>query len=94
MSEIRLTGRLICADSDEARIVLDHLPVHVALTRAETGCLSFDVSQTTDPLVWQVDELFENEAAFTAHQNRVADSDWGRATAGITRRYSIDGLRD
>lgn len=92
MSIVHLTGRLICRGAAEARIVAEHLPRHVELTRAEPGCISFEVTPTTDPLVWQVEERFEDEAVFRAHQARVAASDWGRATVGIERRYSIDGL--
>lgn len=47
---------------------------------------------TDDPLVWRVEERFEYELAFRAHQERVARSEWGRMTAGIERRYSMDGL--
>ena len=36
--------------------------------------------------------LFQDAAAFTAHQQRVAGSEWGRATAGIERRYEIEGI--
>ncbi len=68
-----------------------HLPAHLALTRAEPGCLAFDVDPTDDPLVWRVEERFADEAAFDAHQRRVAASAWGTATAGIDRRYEIRG---
>ena len=43
--------------------------------------------------MWQVEESFEHEAAFEAHQKRVASSEWGQATAGIERRYSVIGLQ-
>jgi quinol monooxygenase YgiN len=92
MRVVRLTGQLRCKDLEETRLVVDHLPEHVALTRAEPGCVSFHVARTLDPLVWHVDECFEDEAAFRAHQARVATSDWGRRTAGIERRYSIQGM--
>jgi quinol monooxygenase YgiN len=92
MVEVRLTGELRCADADEARLVAEHLPAHVALTRAEPGCLSFEVTPTADPLVWTVAERFADEHAFRAHQARVAASEWGRRTAGIERRYSVEGL--
>ena len=91
MSAVSLTGLLICDSPERARIVVEHLPLHVELTRAEPGCLSFEVAQTEDPLVWQVDELFQDAASFAAHQQRVAASEWGRATAGIERRYEVDG---
>jgi hypothetical protein len=36
-----------------------------------------------------------DEAAFDAHQRRVASSDWGAATIGIERHYTVRGrLRD
>lgn len=82
----------MCRDNDDIAAVVQHLARHVALTLAEVGCLSFRVSPTDDPLVWQVDELFRDAAAFRAHQDRVAASEWGCATVGIERRYKIDGL--
>ncbi|WP_440713730.1 putative quinol monooxygenase [Gordonia sp. FQ] len=84
-----LTGRLICTDAEQRDIVLRHLPRHVELTRAEPGCLLFDVEQTADPLVWQVREEFADSGAFEAHQRRVASSAWGRATLGIRRDYTV-----
>ncbi|MGO1410237.1 MULTISPECIES: putative quinol monooxygenase [unclassified Microbacterium] len=91
-SEVLLRGRLVCASGAEVDIVREHLPRHVELTRAEPGCVRFDVHATDDPLVWQVDEVFADSAAFEAHQERVAASDWGRVTAGIERRYEIEGM--
>ncbi|SMG20593.1 putative quinol monooxygenase [Agreia pratensis] len=93
MTSVRLTGLLICETSDQVQIVIDHLPLHVELTRSEPGCVSFEVARTKDPHVWQVDEQFMDAASFAAHQQRVAASEWGRATAGIERRYEVDGLR-
>jgi len=92
MSTVHLTGRLICRNAAEAHLVEEHLPLHVTLTRAEPGCLSFEVSPTADPLVWDVEERFRDEGVFAAHQARVAASEWGAVTAGIERRYSITGI--
>lgn len=89
--EVTLSGSLRCADETEAARVRAHLPAHLALTRAEPGCVSFDVDPTDDPLVWRVEERFVDEAAFDAHQRRVAASAWGAATVGIERRYEIRG---
>jgi len=88
---VTLSGELRCADEDEAALVRAFLPEHVARTRAEPGCLSFDVDPTADALTWRVDERFIDEAAFDAHQRRVAASVWGSATAGIARAYVIRG---
>ena len=87
--EIRLEGRLICANAAEAEIVRRALPAHVAATRAEPGCLSFDVVPAEDPLVWTVTETFADRAAFDAHQARTRNSEWGRETARIARDYSV-----
>jgi quinol monooxygenase YgiN len=92
MNPVSLTGQLVCKDSREVSIVAQHLPLHIELTLGEQGCLSFEVSSTQDPLIWQVDEQFQDAASFQAHQQRVAASAWGMATVAITRRYEITGL--
>lgn len=89
---ITLTGRLICSSPTEADLVREHLAEHVALTRAEPGCLSFVVRPTDDPLVWQVDEAFTDRAAFDAHQARTRASAWHKATAHLKRDYRSSGL--
>lgn len=93
-SAIGLTGRLVCGNADEAAVVRRHLDRHVELTRAEGGCLHFDVEPTDDPLVWIVAERFVDRAAFDAHQVRARASEWGRATSGIKRDYVIDAIAD
>lgn len=92
MNHVFLTGELICGNQDQAAVVAQHLPLHIESTRAEQGCISFEVTLTDDPLVWQVDEQFLDAASFEAHQQRVASSAWGKATAGIERRYEIRGI--
>lgn len=89
MRQIVLSGHLVCADDEELTVVQRHLPLHKELTRSERGCLSFEVRQTRDPLVWQIEEAFVDNTAFVYHQERVANSEWGRTTAGIERRYKI-----
>ena len=89
---VELHGVLVCSDLDEAVLVKRHLPTHADLSRAEPGCLAFDVVPTADPLVFRVDEAFTDAEAFRAHQRRVASSEWGHATAGITREYTVEGL--
>ncbi len=90
-SEVRLTGRLICASAGEVEIVRAHLPEHIRLTRAEPGCLAFTVEQTPDPLIWRVEERFQDKRAFSRHQSRTRASIWWTATAGIVRDYEIIG---
>lgn len=91
---IVLTGQLVCADTREAAVVRHRLAEHIALTRAESGCLRFIVEPTGDPLVWAVQERFVDQAAFDSHQSRVRASEWGRATAGITREYTVASVTD
>lgn len=89
---ITLSGTLTCADAAEAALVRAHLPEHIRLTRAEPGCLSFAVIATDDPLVWRVEETFQDRAAFAAHQARSRASAWHGATADIRRDYRLAGL--
>lgn len=86
---IRLSGHLICASVHELELVRRYLPEHVRLTRAEPGCLSFDVVQTDDPMVWRVDERFTDMRAFKAHQDRTRASEWGRRSSGIGRDFQL-----
>lgn len=90
--EVRLSGRLICATEAEAETVRRLLAEHIRLTRAEPGCLSFEVTGTADPMVWQVEETFADPAAFTAHQTRTRASVWGMATAGFRREFVVTGM--
>lgn len=85
---ICLQGRLICKTEVEAALIRAHLPDHIRLSRAEPGCLTFDVAQIA-PLIWEVRESFTDRAAFDAHQTRTRASDWYRLTAGIARQYQI-----
>jgi len=89
--EVVLTGELRCADTGEEARVRAHLAEHIALTRAEPGCIAFDVEPGDEPGVWKVAERFVDEGAFDAHQRRIASSAWGAETAGIERRYEIRG---
>lgn len=92
VTEVTLTGTLTCVSGAKAARVRAALPAHIALTRAEAGCISFEVLPTSDPMVWTVSERFTDATAFKAHQTRAAASDWARETAGIARDYTITGL--
>lgn len=87
MGSIEVTGYLICTDLEQARIVARYLPSHIELTRAEAGCLDFQVNCTADPLVWTVFERFKDYSSYEAHQERMKSSQWARATAHIQRKY-------
>ena len=91
MGVIRLTGQLICPDECQTALVAAHFPEHIRLTLAEGGCLSFDMRQSVNPLVWDVAEVFSSRAAFKEHQAWAAASALGQATKGIERQYVITG---
>lgn len=87
MTKILLTGTLTCA-AHEIEAVLELLPVHIRLSRAEPGCLSFDLWQ--DELTqtrFHVSEVFRDRAALDAHKDRSAQSDWGRVTGHMSRDF-------
>ena len=91
---IRLRGQLICMTGEDRDTVLAHVQDHIALTRAEAGCLSFDISETDDPMTFEVMESFRDRAAFDAHQARTRDSVWFAATRHILRDFRIEEVGD
>ncbi len=88
--KIRLTGH-IDVPADRLASVEAALAEHIALTRAEPGCITFSVAPC-DQIEGRflVSELFRDQAAFDTHQARVKASDWGRITAGIPRIYDVE----
>lgn len=85
---VALNGRLICQDTAQMMAALTYLPEHSRLSRAEPGNLRFDLAQSDDPLIWTLSELFADAEAFAAHQTRMKDSDWGRASGDIRRDFA------
>jgi quinol monooxygenase YgiN len=91
---IHVTGTLTCTTTADAEIVHRYLTDHIALSRAEPGCLTFNVDPTKDPLVWQLDETFVDEPAFAAPQARTKASAWFAATAHLARDFKITEAGD
>lgn len=89
MPKVKLNGQLICQTPEQLKAVERLVEQHVADSRAEEGCLSFDITPTKNPLVWNVDEIFDSESAYQAHKARMLDSDWYESTKGIKREYNI-----
>lgn len=87
MGVIRLAGRLTCLPEDAAS-VRRALDEHIRLSRAEPGCLSFDVTETA-PCEFTVVERFVDRAAFDAHQTRTRASDWWRVTSHMPRSFEV-----
>ncbi len=95
MAKVYLTG-VLDVPADRIEQVRAALPQHIALTRAEAGCISFDVVEDLALAGrFNVSEVFENQVAFDAHQDRTKASDWFRVTQGIPRDYTVTvGERD
>ncbi|MGO4907875.1 putative quinol monooxygenase [Pseudorhodobacter sp. W20_MBD10_FR17] len=82
-----LTGTLTCQTQGEVEMVQAYLPEHIRLSRAEVGCLKFNVTQTEDPMVWHLDEAFVDAQAFAAHQTRSKATIWAEKTAHLARDF-------
>ncbi len=91
---IRLRGQLRCMTADEATTVLAHKAEHIRLTRAEPACLTFDIAETDDPMVFEVMESFRDRAGFESHQARTRDSAWFAATRHILRDFRVEEVGD
>ena len=55
---VKLDGLLICVSKEEVHLVMKLLPEHIELTHQEEGCISFEVKQSLDPFIWEVQEVF------------------------------------
>lgn len=89
MPKIILSGH-IEVPADELEQVREALTTHISKTRAEAGCLIFEVTESEDKLgVFTVYEEFESKEAFELHQKRVKESDWGAVTKNVSRHYTI-----
>jgi autoinducer 2-degrading protein len=94
MSNVVLSG-FIKVPPDDLVAIIAALPQHIELTRAESGCLRFEVTpHTVDSTRFEIDEVFVDPAAFRHHQQRVTHSAWGKCTQNVERNYEIKGLND
>lgn len=90
MSKVILTGFLICRSLEEGDRVAALLPDHIRATRAEPGCLIFEVIRSmSDPVRFAVREVFASHADFDAHQSRAGTTAWRRVTKAIPRDYFL-----
>ena len=92
MGVVILKGFII-VPSNDLTAVKNELDNHIQLTRSETGCLIFQVTQDPlNPCRFDVYEEFVDEAAFQAHQARVKSSRWGEITVNVERHYTVTGI--
>jgi len=89
LSKVILKGHII-VPSEDLETVKAALHQHIELTRAEAGCLLFNIELDNDnPNKFNVYEEFVNQAAFDMHQARVKQSNWGNVTKQVQRHYLI-----
>ena len=89
MSKVILSG-YIEVPQDDLDQVMQELPTHIKLTRAEPGCIVFEVNQDEDnPQRFSVYEEFLDNEAFERHQARVRSSRWGDVTGNVARHYQL-----
>lgn len=73
--------------------VIAQIGTHIRLTRAEPGCLKFEIGQTeNDTSRFDVHEEFVDRQAFLSHQQRLKTSAWARVSRNVKRHYTVTGL--
>jgi len=86
---VYLAGHITMPECERAH-VLQALPHHIALSRAEEGCLRFDVTQDeADASKLHVFEIFKSQESFDAHQARREGSAWVKASKNCPRDYVV-----
>lgn len=89
MSKVVLQG-YIEVPNDQVVMVKTELARHIELTKKEVGCIVFNVEQDIENQCrFNVYEEFKDDAAFSAHQERVKSSHWGTASKDVKRHYSV-----
>lgn len=89
MAKVILEGYIVVPEQD-LNMVLNELPNHIAQTRAESGCLVFQVEQDAEQSTrFLVYEEFVDQAAFNHHQARTKKSRWSEITANVDRYYQF-----
>ena len=89
MSKIMLSGHILIP-SENLEAVLAAMPSHIAASRAEPGCLVFDLNE--DPNVpgrFNLYEEFVDGEAFEQHQQRTKSSPWARISKNVKRNYQV-----
>jgi len=89
---VKLKGFIEVPKVDLDRVIAQIGP-HTRLTRAEPGCLKFEISQRkNDDSRFDVHEEFVDRQAFLSHQQRLKTSAWARVSRNVKRHYTVTGL--
>ncbi|UZD91966.1 putative quinol monooxygenase [Cognatishimia activa] len=91
---IRLTGYIDIPENRYAEVT-EALPLHIELTRAEAGNLTFEVTPNPKmPFRFDVAETFVDRKAFEFHQTRTRTSAWAQVTKDIPRHFNVEEIED
>ncbi|TWU54867.1 DinB superfamily protein [Rubripirellula tenax] len=89
---ITLTGYIIVSEEEIAQI-REALPKHIDATRAESGCLRFDVNESEHERGrFDVYEQFRDRESFEQHQARAKASEWANISRNVERHYTVSGM--
>ena len=92
MGKVILEGYIV-ASANDLNNIKEHLDEHIKLTRAEKGCLTFNVQQRNGKeLIFDVYEEFTDKEAYDLQQERVKTSTWYKATRKVESHYDVSGL--
>ena len=86
---IVIDGTISCKAA-ELDMFLAAVAAHLRLSRAEPGCIEFEICQSAhDACTFLVAERFESRAAFEAHTARTRASVWWSKTRHMARDLVI-----
>lgn len=91
--EAFIMGGYVIAPEDDLPNILSEMPKHIALSRAEPGCVRFDLWQDDiDPMKLHMIEIFKDLNAAEFHRDRMKHTNWKKAAANIERDYCYIGV--
>lgn len=89
MSKVIVSGQIYVplASLEQLRPAI---ATHVDLSRAEAGCLAFNLEENRDePGRFDLYEEFVDSEAFEVHKRRTADSQWGTLGQDVQKDFEV-----
>lgn len=92
MAKLTIVARIVAA-SDKVELVRGELEKLVPITRAEAGCLQYDLHQDNDdPAVFLFYENWESRDLWQAHMSAPHLQAYGQATAGAVEAFELNEM--
>lgn len=92
MSKLTIVANIV-AKPDKVEVVKVALQGLVATTRAEAGCLQYDLHQDNDnPTHFVFYENWESRELWQAHMNAPHLHEYGAATTGAIEKFSLNEM--